>query len=482
MLAVAAAHWPLGVLARNYWQLVHPWRVALIIASSIVLSCMAAYVLTRMGVARQVAVFTVLIATVVFTRGGPLFDGFHGLVGWLVLASLPVAAYLLARRMRGDPAIDVVSPVLVVALASGPVIVGYDAVSTTGESLVETVNFSPVDLVEKPDVFLVVLDGYPGLQAIGQELGVNKDELVSDLAGKGFEVPPSAWSAYGTTELAVPSILNMSYPLIGQEINNGTRQELHRIIGGDNSLLSTLERNGYESVMIEAGWAGSECGPEFDRCIDSPWLDDLAFISLWEGVVGRQLVKTTGHAYTVASRASMTAVERLIDEEADQPRFVFAHVIAPHPPFFLDPDCATEVTAERLGDSFLREGVDRSLREDLFLGQVACVDSFMTDVAAAADPDDVVVFVADHGTDRRKHLLDQGVADARALVERMNVFVAARLPADCQLPGELLTVNLMRLVLSCYTHSPIELLSPRMFLPGQLEVTRAEIERLMSGS
>ena len=469
-------------MARNYWQLVHPERIVVLSLVVTFAAVVVAYLLTRAGVRRSTAVFTVFIATIMFMRGGQLLWQFDGVFGWLVVLSPVILAAILAARLGDHPAIRVAAVGLAVALASGPPISLYVSLQEAGPDRVLDPPTVEVRLVEKPNVFFVVLDGYPGLQALEQDFGLTKIELMAELHQRGFQVPTSVWSPYWSTELAVPSMLQMDYPVEEGPRNTTTRRGLHQVIAGDNHLMRILRDNGYRTVMVEAGWTGSSCGSAFDTCVSSPWLDDLVFAVLWEGLVARSLVASRGHAYTVSTQATMdwlrTNAADLTDDET--PTFVFAHLIAPHPPLFLDSSCETIVTDERIG-GFSRQDVDRATREGFFFDQMECVDGFMNDLADRVDPSDVLIFVADHGTEHRQLVNTPGETwNHDGIIERMNVFAAVRARSDCELGDSLVTPNLIRRVLSCYSTSTLEDLPNRIFLPGMFELAPEEVEELLA--
>ena len=89
---------------------------------------------------------------------------------------------------------------------------------------------------------------------------MNEDFEIADLPvmvtlrSKGFETPESAWSAYPSTAAAIPSVLDMSYPIgPGGGIDLATRRTLYETIGGRNRLVAELSEAGYRVVMIESG-------------------------------------------------------------------------------------------------------------------------------------------------------------------------------------------------------------------------------------
>lgn len=459
-------------MARNYWQLVHPERILLIAVLFCVLTCGVAFLLFRAGAYRLATLFTVSIAVVILTRGGPIVRSLGGLAAWLAVLLVIGLAWFVARRFGDHPAIEMTVVVLAVALGSGPLILGYNALSTFGESDLTPARPLEIELAERPDIYLVVVDGYPGSIGMESAVGLPGTDVASALESREFLVPKASWSSYWATDLAVPSLLEMDYIGEGTNLSNATTEALHDVIGGENATVDFLQGNGYELVMIESGWAGSECGVEFDRCTESAFLDDLVFMTLWDGLWGGPVLNGNGHAYTAGTKSTMDALRDLAVREAerDSPRFVFAHLVAPHPPFFLDSNCDVVVEENRLSDSFYQAGVPDQVREQMFVDQVSCVDSFLVEFADLVDRDDVVIFVADHGVDRYQRFAGESALEDSDVEERMNVLVAGRISEQCELSDPLMTVNLMREVFDCYALSEVPKLEPRMFLPtGEME-------------
>ena len=79
--------------------------------------------------------------------------------------------------------------------------------------------------------------------------------------------------------------------------------------------------------------------------------------------------------------------------------------------------------------------------------------------------EDVVIFVADHGTDRRGQLfIDPDSWTEEELTERMSVFVAVRTPTPCPLDDDVHLPNVMRRVLSCLGSVTIPEVNKQSFL------------------
>ncbi len=166
--------------------------------------------------------------------------------------------------------------------------------------------------------------------------------------------------------------------------------------------------------------------------------------------------------------------------ESPTPQFVFAHILVPHAPFFLDASCERAVEYGRSGVNFFLNGVTDQVREEHFFDQLECVNGFVVELANLVQPDDIVIFVGDHGTDRRDQQNQLGASwDTAAIVERMNVFAAIRAGSDCTVGDEMMLPELMKRVLSCVGSVSHPEPDRRMFLTGVFELDRATVYGLV---
>jgi hypothetical protein len=197
------------------------------------------------------------------------------------------------------------------------------------------------------------------------------------------------------------------------------------------------------------------------------------FFVLARTVASPSVLESVGYAFTVGSQHTM---DWLLENGPglstdDQPNFVFAHVMAPHPPFFLDPTCETIYSRNRSGVLFSRRTDDVDNRRQAYLEQATCLNDFMIDLSDKLDPSAVVVFVADHGTDQRNQLArDPSSWSHEDLVERFNIFLAVRGEPGCSVGDRVVTPNIFRRLLSCMSVETLEDLDPRVFKYGGITV------------
>ena len=467
ILGTAAAFAPLEVVANNPHDIGHPERILILIGLLWVSAILAAGFLVRRGARPTSATYSVFLVTVLMMRGGALLSALGEVLGWVVLVVLPVVATYLISRIERHDALDALFLALCAFLIAGPVTSLVREASQAG--IDETVHHdgSALALSHRPDIFLVVLDGYAGNLTLESDFGLDRSTVIRRFEKIGFEVPVHAWSAYPATRSSLPSLLDMSFPLeSGGRVTALTEKRLSDMIGGSNSVSSILRAEGYELVMVESGWSGSRCGPEVDICIPAPIMDEAMFSVAERSLVGKPILRSMGYAFTVGAQHTMTWLDAngpSLSEDS-RPSFVFAHVMVPHPPFFLDDSCRTRFGRERNGVQFVRPGDELLERRSAYLEQTECVDEFVLDLTGMIEPDDVVVVVGDHGTDQRNQLVRDPETWSRTdLEERFNVFLAVRDGAECSVGDPVILPNIFRRVLSCIANPDLEDLEPRMF-------------------
>lgn len=348
-----------------------------------------------------------------------------------------------------------------------------------------------MELSDRPDIFLVVVDGFVGTRGLQGTFNVDPNSYLSSLEGSGFEIVDSAWAPYALSIASIPSLLEMNY-LVSDSGVIGDRdfKDLSSVVSGDNALVATLRSQGYEIVMIESGWGYSYCGSAVDQCYESAFLDEGTFFVIRESVVGPLLTRTYGNAFTVGSVGSMeTLLSTAPMISSDEiPSLVFGHLMIPHPPLYLDAQCGFVYEEDRSGWVLYGGPTTLVKRMDAYIAQGDCVLSFLQDLASKIDPDDVIVVVGDHGSDsaNQSQTWPDSWSEA-ATVERMNVLLAVRSSGSCFDAEPVVIPEVMASVLSCLDPDYQAILEQRLFrgrilLNGEMEFAKmdgAEVGELL---
>jgi hypothetical protein len=484
---VAASFWPLHIVAVNLDSIVRPERVIGIVLVAWLVGLVMIIGLTALGLEVEAAENTAFLTVAVMMNAAVILRAFGTPLGWLIMMTgLAIAGWLLVR-FHGHFITSAVVWGAAVALAAGPIlslIQGWEGRS--GASVVEPSEPLEVELLDTPDIFLVVLDGYPGAIAAQQDgLGNGVVDVVGELRDRGFEVPESTWSSYWATSLSIPSLLQMGYPVKEERWTAGeTQNDLNRVLSGDNALVETLLKHRYRTHMIEAGWSVSSCGVNYDVCVPSPLLDEATSLILRRTAAWTFLDESPG-PYVLGTLAAFDWLEENAGGLSGSPRpdFVFSHVVSPHAPFFLQPDCTPEYHTERAGTVFKVDGVSEDTRARYLTEQMDCLDRLMIDIADTVDRHDIVIFVSDHGSDRRDQS-DPAMVEwnREATVERFNNFLAVRLPEGCSTGERVIVPNVLRGVLDCLTEAPVPRVPERMWVNPMRELDRGVVDELLDMS
>lgn len=394
----------------------------------------------------------------------------HG-IGALAFAAFLSAVLILAAYRFGR---SLVVRTAVAALAAALIVPAtYSLVSQRHGAIAPPAAASPLIPAgsgsARPDVFIIVLDGYGRADRMMDYYGFDNTPVLAALAQHGIRDLPQARANYSYTYAAVPSALTMEYifdddrPIRADEI-----RWINRISGGDNRLVHSMQAAGYRYVHIESGLAGSACGAAVDRCVPAPFLDETTWSLFSKTPLAHPLRSRYGHAFALDG---LDRLQRLAEEAGRrprEPRVVFAHILLPHPPLFVGPDCSTRV---REGMDGLAIGHPRylgylSARKAAYVDQVRCVNRRLIELADVMPPDSLVAFFGDHGPDAKEQLATSIYAWTDEQVrERMAIFMASRLSAGCRQPGPAATpINLVRDVVACALGADVPRLPDRSFL------------------
>jgi hypothetical protein len=392
---------------------------------------------------------------------------------WVVCALLLATGFRARRRawIRGprvSSAMTVFGLVLVVlSIVRGVQVGGVQAI--VSEIAFDLGKAPPAAAATPlPDIYVLLLDAYPGPSATRTARDFDDAALPNALAARGFDVAADARANYLTTRLTLASMFDVRHlPDMDRLTPPGTPQtdsrEL-RLVTDNGVVLHELGSSGYERIALVSGF--SELGPiRVDRLVIPPQLNEMEaaiFRATGAGHVVNAL-STEYLANEVRSRVldSYAAAGALAEEPHARPRFAFIHVPAPHAPWVADADGRLVVDAST---SVFGEGApidDPAGREQRFYDYatwvakqtIATVDRILD---ASPTPPVIVVF-SDHGPDFDYNADDPLSSD---LEVRTSCFLAVLTPGNRDIvPDDVTLVNLFPHLLNPYLGSdlPIQL-------------------------
>ena len=259
-----------------------------------------------------------------------------------------------------------------------------------------------------PDIYYIILDSYGRSDLLKSNLKYDNSAFISDLEKIGFYVAACSQSNYPRTDVSLGSSLNMDYL---QNLNDKfTPQNEDRTQLWDSILDSTvsydLKNAGYKTVAFATGFAFTEMTSadvylspspvwsaltEFEillmRTTPLRYLEDMGLVNLEQ---------IDGQRYRDRTELDLNSMEMLA--KMPGPKFVFIHMVIPHPLFVFAPDGSPtnpSLFMDAKGD-YTEENYYKG-----YLNQVAYIDDEMeiaikTLLADSPNPP-VIIMQGDHG-------------------------------------------------------------------------------------
>lgn len=327
------------------------------------------------------------------------------------------------------------------------------------------------------DIYYIVLDSLGSADALQRNYGLDLAPAVAALRARGFYVVEGARSNYSQTYLSLSSTLNLGYlDEVARAVGSTTtdRAPLEYLIQ-QNALMRLASRAGYRNVAIGSDYMATQQFDQADVCVCSvSGIDELEVAALaltplaaapLEWLVG-------GDLYGPHRRKIVDTFATLEDFKRGSVRtFLFAHVLAPHPPFVLardgsplpPPSTPYSLSEWRAAGGAETEYIRGYGEQSRYV--LDRITAFVDAVLQQPGPPPVIVVHGDHGPGLR---MNTGGSNEASMRQRMEIFAAYYFPggADSLYPT-MTPVNGARLLASTYLGAELPPLPDRvMFSPG----------------
>jgi hypothetical protein len=396
------------------------------------------------------------------------------LKGFLLLALWTVATFglaaLLATRLKATNVVNALSVFLVLA-AGGQAALGYARagalrVNASAGELAQTTSAA-----KKPDIFYIILDGYGRADALERSIGFDNSSFISELVRRGFYIGDKSRSNYVQTELSLASSLNMDLipallPNVGPRAND--RTFLQPFIN-DSAVARFLDRTGYLTIGVTTGFPSIR----FDG-MDVTYHERsglrLIETALLQMTPLAEQKRTMESLFDQRRKHLLTAFETLdaLAVPGPQPRFVTAHILAPHPPFVFRPDGSERPKQSLFTYADGSDYLDHvGTKEDYRAGysdQIQYINKRLLETidALTSHPGQkpIIILQGDHGS---KVDLHQNSLEETDAVEAFAILNAFLVPPHIeeQLYPEITPVNTFRVLLGSLFGASLPLLPDR---------------------
>jgi len=325
------------------------------------------------------------------------------------------------------------------------------------------------------DIYYILVDGYAGADVLGELYRYDNHDFLDFLSQRGFYVVPDGKANYCQTALCAASALNCDY--IDRLMKNGyehsaDRRPLRAMIR-NNFVTKFLSEKGFTTVAFSSGIGWTEMtDADF-------YLTPTLFLSVFQNLLINMtplhsITKNILHnsQYDLHRDRVLFTFEKMRALPPNiSPKFVFAHIIAPHPPFVFDEH--GEKIEPRTSFSFddgshYKRRVDASqevyiqkYRSQLkFINQLLI--STINGILDRYETPPIIILQSDHGPGSQ---LNWESVKSTNLKERFSILNAYYLPegGNSRLHDRITPVNTFRVVLNHYFGMTFDMLGDESY-------------------
>jgi hypothetical protein len=259
--------------------------------------------------------------------------------------------------------------------------------------------------IAKPDVYLIVLDGYSGKEQLSKVFSYDNTPFMDSLRSMGFYVLDRSSSNYASTPFSMASLLNMDYLDLEKNVYN--EENLNYCYGliYNNHVFKTFRANGYK--VFNYSFFNIRDNPAIGKSallvsgihlINSETLwarikKDLVNNFIRSNLKGTPLYRSLVYENKTNNELFSRKALKLAESVSDQPRFSYTHLQLPHAPYFFD-------SSGKLNDEKYLMASNLN-HKDLFLGYLKYANHFVIDFSSKiiknSHTPPVIMILSDHG-------------------------------------------------------------------------------------
>lgn len=257
----------------------------------------------------------------------------------------------------------------------------------------------------KPDVYVIVVDGYAGKEQLEKDFSFTNALFLESLQKLGFKTLNKSRSNYVRTEFSMASMLNMEYhQLQSYAVTEESLFYCYRKIAR-NKTVAAFEQQGYEVVnnsIFDIQNSRSPVNNTFlitgANLIESETLPARLWRDLYIPFLMTHLRDTRFYQKFIlqaleSDKVLLARLEMLAKKKTDRPRFIFSHFLMTHFPYYF------KVNGEFNKKEDIR--TDNYHDKELYLGNLQFTNTrlltLLHSILQTAARPPVIILVSDHG-------------------------------------------------------------------------------------
>lgn len=322
------------------------------------------------------------------------------------------------------------------------------------------------DTAEFRDIYYIILDGYGSSNILKEYYGYDNTEFIDYLKDKGFFIASGSRSNYVMTTPSLASSLNMEYVhfLASKEgVESNNRSIFYQMIK-KSKIVDFLKMKGYKYIHFSSGWGPTDYNKYADFNVRCSKVNEFVMI-LFQTTILRPLEN-----YIVGddarNRILCTFTKLAEINNIKGPKFVFAHITSPHPPYLFDAngEPVPEITLNL--HKHVWEQKENYLSQLNFINKK--VETLIDTILSKSEVLPIIILQADHGpasTLSQSNGRGWEQPTNPMLKERTGILNAYYLPSDMSkfLYDSITPVNTFRIILNNYFKMTYTLLNDQIF-------------------
>lgn len=320
----------------------------------------------------------------------------------------------------------------------------------------------------KPDIYYIIMDGYGQGQMLADLYGLDNSAFLDGLSKRGFTIAGDSHANYNQTILALASTLNLDYldRLVQLYPLFNDRQPLIDLLK-TNLVMRFVKEQGYQTISVASGYEFTEISGVDSSLVPRTGINPFETL-LISGAVGEAGMNDL---LTAAYRAEVLERFRLVEAAASRPgpKFVFVHLVMPHPPFVFDrtgkpvqPKNLTFSDASHL-DLPPEEYVYHYSEQLLYANRL--VEHMIDAILKNSPSEPLIILQGDHGPGGH---LDWQSLENSCIRERLSILNAYYLPGgktaeEVGIYPSITPVNSFRLLLDAYLGTNLGAIEDRSY-------------------
>ncbi len=324
-----------------------------------------------------------------------------------------------------------------------------------------------------PDIYYIILDGYPRADILKSTFELDNSKFISWLEEEGFYVAACSQSNYSYTAPSMAATFNLNYL--------GSEESPNRIIYSEDQVNAMLQNSLVQETVTQLGYKTVIFDTEYDwlkwnnpDIIYSLNTDTSVKHLFFSKINGFEilLLETTFASVVIDhinletqldesirqshQREIVYTLEKLLEipQTVDGPKFVYAHIVSPHPPFIFGADGRLLVNEPATPLIGYRD-------QTIYLNSY--IQEFVSKALAESDEPPIIIIQGDHGAAMDYKAWDINPDEKIAI---LNAYYLPNMSADYFYP-EISPINTFRLIFNHYFSLDYDLLSDLSILGGE---------------